>query len=194
MPHLTSFQAIKAATPYPITHVAGGSSMPLSSGEIVSSAAGGQSLPLAHLISRASVVAISSLLPSPLFTTVVVVTPSFVTTPLVSSSTPVSLFDSQVGVFSASEKEMPTTSVAGESTSARDTTVSDAGGFSDGFVDGGARLASDLHLPTICWDPYAQDKLYQPKWKIAESPRLVPPPPPVVHHWVERAYPSVESA
>ncbi|MFS7986705.1 hypothetical protein Hanom_Chr11g01013431 [Helianthus anomalus] len=64
---------------------------------------------------------------SPLFTTAVVVTPSSVTTPLFSNSTPVSLFDSPVGVFSTSEKEIPTTSVAGESTSARDTTLSDTG-------------------------------------------------------------------
>ncbi|KAJ0848489.1 hypothetical protein HanPSC8_Chr13g0558081 [Helianthus annuus] len=56
-----------------------------------------------------------------------------------------------------------------------------------GFVDDGTRLADDLYLPTICWDQYAQDKCYQPKWKIAESSRLVFPP--VVRHWVERAYP-----
>ncbi|KAF5807551.1 hypothetical protein HanRHA438_Chr05g0244101 [Helianthus annuus] len=87
---------------------------------------------------------------------------------------------------------MPTTSAAGESTSAKDTTVSDTGGSSNGFVDDGARLSDDLYLPTVCWDQYAQDKRYQPKWKIAESSRLVFPP--VVHHWVERAYPSAESA
>ncbi|MFS7961149.1 hypothetical protein Hanom_Chr08g00711411 [Helianthus anomalus] len=181
MPPLTAFQAIKGAHALPAgsfseTQVGGGSSMPLSSGEIVSSAAGGQSLPLADLISRASVVAVSSSLPSPLFTSAVVATPSSVTTLLFSSSSPVSLFHSPVGICSASEKEMPTTSVAGESTSGRDVTVSDTGGSSGGFVDDKARLADDLYLPTICWDPYAQDKRYQPKWKIAESSRLVFPP------------------
>ncbi|KAF5809720.1 hypothetical protein HanRHA438_Chr04g0170831 [Helianthus annuus] len=177
MPPLTAFQAIKAAHALPVgsfaeAQVGGGSSMPLSSVEIVPSAAGGQSLPLADLISQASAVAVSPSLPPSLFTTAMVVTPSSVTTPLFSSSTPVSLFDSPVGVFSASEKEMPTTSVAGESTSARDATVSDTGGSSGGFVDEGARLADDVYLPTICWDPYAQ---YQPKWKIAESSSLVFP-------------------
>ncbi|MFS7920496.1 hypothetical protein Hanom_Chr03g00225571 [Helianthus anomalus] len=163
MPPLTAFQAIKVAHALPAgsfveAQVKGVSSMPLSSGEIVSSAAGGQSLPLADLISRASAIVVNSSLPSPLFTAAV---------------------------------EMPTTSVAGESTSARDTTVSDAGGSSGGFVDDGARLADDLYLPTICWDSYAQDKRYQPKWKIVESSRLVFPP--VVHHWVEQAYPPDES-
>ncbi|MFS7922278.1 hypothetical protein Hanom_Chr03g00247221 [Helianthus anomalus] len=36
------------------------------------------------------------------------------------------------------------------------------------------------------------DKRYQPKWKIAESSRLIFPP--VVYHWVERAYSPAESA
>ncbi|MFS7904559.1 hypothetical protein Hanom_Chr01g00037521 [Helianthus anomalus] len=178
MPPLTTFQATKAAHAlhagsFTEAQVEGGSSMPLSSSEIVPFATGGQSAPLVDLISQASVVAVSSSLPPPLFTTVVVVTPNSITTPLFSSSTPVSLFDSPIGIFSASGKEMPTTSVAGESTSARDTTVSDTGGSSGGFVDDGDHLANDLYLPTICWDLYAQDKHYQPKWKIAESSRLV---------------------
>ncbi|KAJ0583556.1 hypothetical protein HanRHA438_Chr05g0209481 [Helianthus annuus] len=127
----------------------------------------------------------------PVYTTAVVVTPNPVSTLLFSSATPMSLFDSPIGVFSASEKEMPTASVACESTGARDTAVSDAGGSSSGCVDDGARLGDDLYLPTICWDPNALDKRYQPKWKIAESSRLIFPP--VVHHWVERAYPPAES-
>ncbi|MFS7888846.1 hypothetical protein Hanom_Chr00s000002g01599871 [Helianthus anomalus] len=143
--------------PPPLAQVEGGSSVSLSYVEIVASATGGQSAPLADLIYQASAIAVSSTLPSPLFTTAVVVTPSSVTTPLFSSSTPVSLFDSPVGIFSASEKEMPPISL----------------------------LASPQDL-------YAQDKHYQPKWKIAESSMLVSPP--VVHHWVERAYPPAESA
>ncbi|KAJ0497085.1 hypothetical protein HanHA89_Chr13g0507491 [Helianthus annuus] len=87
MPPLTAFQAIKAAHALPAgsfaeAQVGGGSSMPLSSGEIVPPAASGQSHPLADLISQASAVTVSSTLPSPLFTTAVVVTPSSVTTSL----------------------------------------------------------------------------------------------------------------
>ncbi|MFS7921711.1 hypothetical protein Hanom_Chr03g00240121 [Helianthus anomalus] len=197
MPPLTAFQATKAthtlhAGSFVEAQVEGGSSMSLSSSQFVPSAAGGQSVPLADLISQASVVAVSYSLPPPLFTIVVVMIPSSVTTPLFPSSTPVYLFDSLVGDFFVSRKEMPTTSTAGKSTSAKDTTVSDTGGSSGCFVDDGARLSDDLHLPTVCWDPYAQDKCYQPKWKIAQPTRLVPPPP-VVHHWVERAYLLAES-
>ncbi|MFS7945187.1 hypothetical protein Hanom_Chr06g00521211 [Helianthus anomalus] len=46
------------------------------------------------------------------FTTTVFVTPSPVSTPLFSSATPMSLFDSPIGVFSVSKKEMPTSWVA----------------------------------------------------------------------------------
>ncbi|KAJ0636146.1 hypothetical protein HanOQP8_Chr17g0658621 [Helianthus annuus] len=157
MPPLSAFKQSRLLTPcllvsdficqrsFAEVQVGGGSSMPLSSVEIVPSAAGGQIAPLADLISHASVVA-----------------------------------------------EMPTTSAAGESTSARDTTVSDTWGSSSGFVDDVARLTDDLYFLTVYWDPYAQDKRYQPKWKIAESSRLVFPL--VVHHWIERAYPPVESA
>ncbi|KAF5810866.1 hypothetical protein HanRHA438_Chr04g0184331 [Helianthus annuus] len=141
--------------------------MPLTSGNVMSSAAGGPSL--SDLISQASAVAVSSSMPPPVFTAVV----------------------SPIGVSAASEKKMPATSIAGETTSARDVTVSDTRGSSSGFLDDGAHLSDDLYLPTIYWDPNVQDKLYQPMWKIAESSRLIFPP--VVHHWVERAYPPAES-
>ncbi|MFS7964603.1 hypothetical protein Hanom_Chr08g00752291 [Helianthus anomalus] len=108
------------------------------------------------------------------------------------SATRVLLFDSHIGVSVASEKEMHATSVAGESTSARDATINDIGGSSSGFVDDGAYLGDDLYLPTIYWDPNVEDKRYQPKWKIAESSKLIFPQ--VVHHWVERGYPLAESA
>ncbi|MFS7997094.1 hypothetical protein Hanom_Chr12g01137691 [Helianthus anomalus] len=168
MPPLTSFQAIKAAHALPAgsfaeAQVEGVSSMPLTSRDVVSCAAGEQSLPLADLISQASVIAISSSLPLPLFTTSVVMTPGTVTTPLFSSAKSLSLFDYPVGYFFVYRKEMPTTSADGESASARDTTVSDTGGSSSGFVDDGTHLTDDLYLPTICWDPYAQDNHYQPK-------------------------------
>ncbi|KAJ0902759.1 hypothetical protein HanPSC8_Chr08g0340911 [Helianthus annuus] len=95
MPPLTPFQPTKTAQTlhagsFAEAQVESGSSMPLTTGEIVPSAAGGQSVPLADLISQASVASVSSSLPLPLFTTSVVMTPSSVTTPLFSSSTPVS--------------------------------------------------------------------------------------------------------
>ncbi|KAJ0704038.1 hypothetical protein HanPI659440_Chr14g0558201 [Helianthus annuus] len=164
--------------------------MPLTSVDVVSSVAGGPSL--SDLISQASVAAVSSSMPPPVFTTAVAVTTSPVSTPLLSGVTPISLFDFPIGVSAASEKEVPATSIAGESTSARDATISDTGGSSSGFVDDGAHLGDDLYLPTIYGDPNVQDKRYKPKWKIAESSRLIFPP--VVHHRVERAYPPVESA
>ncbi|MFS8004617.1 hypothetical protein Hanom_Chr13g01227921 [Helianthus anomalus] len=157
--------ATAVSAPTSVTQVEGMSSVPLTTGDVMSSAAGGSSL--SDLISQASVVVVSSSILPPVFTTTVVVTPSPVSTPLFSIATPMSLFDSPIGVFSASEIEMPTASVACKSTSARDTVVSDAGGSSSGFADDGARLGDDLYLPTICWDPNAQDKRYQPKWKIA---------------------------
>ncbi|MFS7918114.1 hypothetical protein Hanom_Chr03g00197061 [Helianthus anomalus] len=167
MTPLTSFQAIKVAHTLPACEPK------LGVGPLVQlfplRLAGGPSL--SDLISQANTVVVSSSMLPLVFTTVVVETPNSVTTPLFSSSTPVSLFDSPVGVFSASEKEIPTTFVGGESTSARVATVSDAGGSTSGFVDDGARLGDDLYLPTICWDPNAQDKRYQPKWKIPESSR-----------------------
>ncbi|MFS7939049.1 hypothetical protein Hanom_Chr05g00447051 [Helianthus anomalus] len=138
----------------------GVSFVPLTTGDVVSFAACVPSI--SDLISQASVVAVSSSMLPPMFTTVV----SPVSTPLFSSSTPMSLFDSHIGVFSSSEKEMPITCVAGESTSTRDATVSDAGGSSSGFIDDGARLGDDLYLPTNSWDPNAQDKRYQPKWNM----------------------------
>ncbi|MFS7964751.1 hypothetical protein Hanom_Chr08g00754021 [Helianthus anomalus] len=152
--------------------------MPLTSVDVVPSTASG--LILSELISQASTATVSSSMPPPVFTTAVAVTTSPVSAPLSSSVIPTSLFDSPIGIFSASEKEMPTASAGDEATSARDTAVSDAEGSSSGIVDDGARLGDDLYLPTINWDPKVQDKRYQPKWKIAESSRLIFPP--VVNH------------
>ncbi|MFS7915266.1 hypothetical protein Hanom_Chr02g00163251 [Helianthus anomalus] len=112
----------------------------------------------------------------PMPTAVVAVTTSPVSTPLLSSVTPSSLFDSPFSIFSATEKEMPTVSVVHDATSAGGTATSDAGGSSSGIADDGARLGDELYLPTINWDPNVQDKRYQPKWKIAGSSRLIFPP------------------
>ncbi|KAJ0457317.1 hypothetical protein HanIR_Chr15g0772311 [Helianthus annuus] len=131
-------------------------------------------------------------MPPPMPTTAVIVTTSPVSTPLPSSITPTSLFDSPFSFFSTIEKEMPTVSAAHEATSAREAAMSDAGGSSSGIADDGTRLGDDIYLPTINWDSNVQDKRYQPKWKIAKSSRLIFPP--VIQHWVERAYPPAESA
>ncbi|MFS8024719.1 hypothetical protein Hanom_Chr16g01466711 [Helianthus anomalus] len=87
---------------------------------------------------------------------------------------------------------MPIVYATHEATIAGGTAASDVGRSSSGIADDGARLGDDLYLPTINWGPNMQDKRYQPKWKIAESSRLIFPP--VIQHWVERAYPPVESA
>ncbi|KAJ0467634.1 hypothetical protein HanIR_Chr14g0687481 [Helianthus annuus] len=118
MPPLSTFQATKAAQALHVgslaeAQVESGSSMPLTSGEIVPSAAGGQSVTLADLISQASAFTTGSSMPPPLFTTSIVMTPSSVTTPLFSSSTPVSIFDSPISDFLVSGKDMPVTSAGG---------------------------------------------------------------------------------
>ncbi|KAM0051412.1 hypothetical protein Hdeb2414_s0007g00236181 [Helianthus debilis subsp. tardiflorus] len=195
VPPLTGFQVIQAAHALPTGSIAevpveGVTYMPLTYVDVVPPATSGPSL--SELISKASAAAVSSSMPPPVFTTAVAVTTSPVSTPLSSSVTPTSLFNSPIGIFSTSEKELPTASTTHETTSARDIAVSDAGGSSSGIVDDGARLGDDLYLPTINWDPNVQDKRYQPKWKIAESSRLIFPP--MVHHWVEQAYPPAESA
>ncbi|KAJ0606102.1 hypothetical protein HanHA300_Chr02g0070341 [Helianthus annuus] len=131
-------------------------------------------------------------MPPPMPTTAVTVTTSPVSTPLPSSVTPSSLFDSPFSIFSVTEKEMPTVSATHEATSAGGVTASDVGGSSSGIADDGTCLGDNLYIPTIKWDPNMQDKRYQPRWKIAESSRLIFPP--VIQHWVERAYPRAESA
>ncbi|MFS7922465.1 hypothetical protein Hanom_Chr03g00249451 [Helianthus anomalus] len=132
--------------------VEGVSSTPL---EITPSAGGEPSL--SALISQASAAAVVSCpVPPPMPITAMAVTTSPVSTPLPSST--------------------PTVFAAHEATSAGDTTMDDAGGSSSGIADDGACLGDDLYLPTINWDPNVPDKRYQPRWKIAESSRLIPPP------------------
>ncbi|MFS8021487.1 hypothetical protein Hanom_Chr16g01427931 [Helianthus anomalus] len=162
------YMDVGADTSSSAVQVDGVSSAPLTSVDVMPSATSRPSL--SELISHASAAAVvSSLIPPHVFTAVVAVTNSPVSTPVSSNVIPKSLFDSPIGIFPSSEKEMPTGSAAHEATSARDTAVSDAGGSSSGI-----------------------DKRYQPKWKIAKSSRLIFPL--VVHQWVERAYPPAESA
>ncbi|KAJ0833689.1 hypothetical protein HanRHA438_Chr16g0735451 [Helianthus annuus] len=102
-PALTAFEAIQAAYVMPIgsttgVQVEGVSSAPLISVEVTPSARGEPSL--STLISQASATAaVSFPMPPPMPTTAVVVTTSPVSTPLPSSVTPISLFDSPFSVF-----------------------------------------------------------------------------------------------
>ncbi|KAF5808891.1 hypothetical protein HanXRQr2_Chr04g0150691 [Helianthus annuus] len=130
---LSTFQTTKTAQLLHTDTIAeaqveGGSSLPLTSGEIATSAIGGQSVSLAELISQASVLPVCSLMPPPLFTAFVMIITNPVSTPLFSSSTPTSMFDSPMGDFPVSGREIPTTSAGGESTTAKEMTVSDTGG------------------------------------------------------------------
>ncbi|KAM0017198.1 hypothetical protein Hdeb2414_s0027g00685341 [Helianthus debilis subsp. tardiflorus] len=99
------------------------------------------------------------------------------------------LLDSTKDIFAGADTNAAATSTAHEATSmgGGDHRVS-----SSGIADDGAHLIDDLFIPTVCWDPHAQDKRYQPQWKIAESSRLIFPP--VVQQWIERAYPPAEAA
>ncbi|KAJ0594565.1 hypothetical protein HanHA300_Chr03g0109931 [Helianthus annuus] len=99
------------------------------------------------------------------------------------------LSDSPKDIFAGFDTNAAATSTAHEATSVGG---GDNRASSSGIADDGARLIDDLFIPTVCWDPHAQDKRYQPQWKIAESSRLIFPP--VVQHWVERAYPPAEAA
>ncbi|MFS7902207.1 hypothetical protein Hanom_Chr01g00008581 [Helianthus anomalus] len=178
-------------SPMHVIHIENVSSAPLASMGTIPSADGKPSL--SDLISQASATTtVSCPMPPSMPTVVVVVTTSSVSTPLPLRVAPSSLFDSPLSVFSATEKETPTIFVAHEATSTQDAAISDVGGSSGGITDDGARLGDDMYLPTINWDPNMQDKRYQTKWKIAESSRLIFLP--VIQHWVERAYPPVESA
>ncbi|KAJ0444453.1 hypothetical protein HanIR_Chr16g0832011 [Helianthus annuus] len=191
VPALTAFEAMQAAYAPPLGATGGiqvenVTPIPLSSVGVTPSTAGGTGL--LDLISQASLTAfVGCTMPSPLPTTAVTMTTSPVSTPLPSSVTPSSLFESPLSIFSATEKEMPTVSLTHEETSTGGPAASDVGGSGSRIADDGARLGDDLYLPTINWDPTFPDKRYQPRWKIAESSRLIFPP--VIQHWVERAYP-----
>ncbi|MFS8028686.1 hypothetical protein Hanom_Chr16g01513331 [Helianthus anomalus] len=165
--------AAELASPAAGVQIENVSSAPLASVGTIPSAAGKPSL--SDLISQASAAAaVSCPMPPPMPTISVAVTTSPVSTPLLSS------------------KETPTVFAAHEPTSTQDAAISDAGGSSSGIADDGVRFGDDLHLPTINWDPNMQYKRYQPKWKIADSSRLIFPP--VIQHRVKQAYPPAELA
>ncbi|MFS7945764.1 hypothetical protein Hanom_Chr06g00527981 [Helianthus anomalus] len=111
VPALTAFEAMQAAYALPIGSTAGVqtegvSPAPLTSVGIVPSVAGETSF--SELIFQTSVTAaVSCTMPPPLPTTAVTMTTSPVSTPLPSSVTPSSLFDSPLGNVSTPGKEMP---------------------------------------------------------------------------------------
>ncbi|KAJ0571601.1 hypothetical protein HanHA300_Chr05g0191981 [Helianthus annuus] len=109
--------------------------------------------------------------------------------PLRSGGLDTVLLDSPKDIFAGVETNAAATLTAHEATSMGG---GDNRASSSGIADDGARLIDDLFIPTVCWDPHAQDKRYQPQWKIAESSRLIFPP--VVQHWIEGAYPPAEAA
>ncbi|KAJ0579966.1 hypothetical protein HanHA300_Chr04g0123901 [Helianthus annuus] len=195
---LSTFQTTKTAQLLHTDTIAeaqveGGSSLPLTSGEIATSAIGGQSVSLAELISQASVLPVCSLMPPPLFTAFVMIITNPVSTPLFSSSTPTSMFDSPMGDFPVSGREIPTTSAGGESTTAKEMTVSDTGGPIVILLMMGSVCSM------ICISPLCAGIRLPRINVISLSGRLrnhlgLFPPPQVVHHWFERAYPPAEYA
>ncbi|MFS7970332.1 hypothetical protein Hanom_Chr09g00819791 [Helianthus anomalus] len=168
IPALTAFEAMQAAYALPLGNTTTGMQVenvtpaPAISEGIIPSATSETSL--SELIFQASVSAtVSCTMPPPMPATAVTITTlttSPISTPLPSSVTPSSLFDSSFSIFSATEKEMPTVSAVHKATSVGGTATSDARGSNNGIADDGARLGDDLYLPTINWDPNMQDKRY----------------------------------
>ncbi|KAJ0933129.1 hypothetical protein HanPSC8_Chr04g0181451 [Helianthus annuus] len=190
-PTLSAFQAVQAACAISPGTFVGMSSGVVSSGVVTStvvstvaaSCTGNVSMPMGPQVSASFAPAVSCVMPIPSSTVSIAVTSE----PL--SSLRSGGFDT---VLSESPKDMFAgfdTNAAAASTAHEATSVGggDNRASSSGIADDGARLIDDLFIPTVCWDPHAQDKRYQPQWKIAESSRLIFPP--VVQHWVEKAYP-----
>ncbi|KAJ0611431.1 hypothetical protein HanHA300_Chr01g0015731 [Helianthus annuus] len=195
VPTLSAFEAVQAAHAFPI-----GTSVGVQPGVVASTPVStvALSVPDSSIgvstepkTQASATAAISCAMPLRTPTLSVAVTVDPIVTPR-TSGVGTSLFDSPISIFSVAEKEVTAVSVAQEVTSLGGAAASEAGGSSSGIADDSVRLIDDLFLPTVRWDPNAQDKRYQPQWKIAESSRLSFPP--VIQHWVERAYPPAEAA
>ncbi|KAJ0902152.1 hypothetical protein HanPSC8_Chr08g0333661 [Helianthus annuus] len=195
VPTLSAFEAVQAAHAFP-TGTSAGVPPRVVAPTLVSTAA--LSVPSSSVsvstnskTPASTTAAISCAMPLPTPTLSVAVTVDPIATPR-TCGVDTSLFDSPIGIFSDAGKDVAAVSVAQEVTSLGGAAASEAGESSSGIADDGVRLIDDLFLPTVRWDPNAQDKRYQPHWKIAESSRLIFPP--VIQHWVERAYPPAEAA
>ncbi|KAJ0511137.1 hypothetical protein HanIR_Chr11g0548621 [Helianthus annuus] len=189
---LSAFEAVQAACAF-----SPGTSVGVSSGVVIPTIVPTVALPCPGISvsmstgpqSLASVTpAVSCVMPLPIPTLSVAVTVDPLSS-LRSGGPDTPLIDSPKGIFAGVDTNAATASTAQEATSMGG---GDNRGSSSGIADDGVRLIDDLFIPTVCWDPHAQDKRYQPQWKIAESSRLIFPP--VVQHWVEKAYPPAEAA
>ncbi|KAJ0733258.1 hypothetical protein HanPI659440_Chr11g0406331 [Helianthus annuus] len=192
VPTLSAFEAVQAACAFPT-----GTSVGVPSGVVIptlvptvalSCPGSSVSMSTSPKTSASVTAAVSCVMPLPIPTLSIAVTVD----PLSSLRTgglDTPVIDSPRGIFADVDKDAATMSAAQEATSVGG---GETRGSSSGIADDGVRLIDDLFIPTVRWDPHAQDKRYQPHWKIAESSRLIFPP--VVQHWVERAYPPAEAA
>ncbi|KAJ0650972.1 hypothetical protein HanOQP8_Chr15g0556051 [Helianthus annuus] len=190
-PTLSAFEAVQAAcafSPGTSVGVSAGVAIPTLVPTVGLSCPGTSVSMSAAPKSLASVTAaVSCVMPLPIPTLSVAVTVD----PLSSLRTDgldTPVIDSPRGIFADLDKDAATVSAAQEVTSVGG---GETRGSSSGIADDGVRLIDDLFIPTVRWDPHAQDRRYHPQWKIAESSRLIFPP--VVQHWVERAYPPAEA-
>ncbi|KAJ0622679.1 hypothetical protein HanIR_Chr01g0023381 [Helianthus annuus] len=172
VPTLSAFEAIQAAHAFPISTSAGvttgvATSTPVATVALSVPDAGiGVSAELKTQASATTAISCAIPLPTPTLSVAMTVDP--IAAPR-TCGVGTSLFDSPISIFSVTEKEVTAASMAQEVTSLGGAAASEAGGSSSGIADDGVRLIDDLFLPTVRWDPNAQDKRYQPHWKIAES-------------------------
>ncbi|KAJ0704267.1 hypothetical protein HanPI659440_Chr14g0560751 [Helianthus annuus] len=185
-PTLSAFQAVQAACAISPGTFAGISSGVVPStvvSTVAASCTGSASMPTGPQVSASFAPAVSCVMPIPSSTVSIAVTSEPLPS-LRSGDFDTTLPESPKDMFAGFDTNAAAASTAHEATSVGG---GDNRASSSGIADDGARLIDDLFIPTVCWDPHAQDKRYQPQWKIAESSRLIFPP--VVQHWVERAYP-----
>ncbi|KAJ0519760.1 hypothetical protein HanIR_Chr10g0451831 [Helianthus annuus] len=176
VPTLSAFEAVQAACAFP-TDTSVGVPPRVVAPTLVSTVAlsyPGSSVSLSTVpkTPAPATAAVSCVMPLPIPTLSVAVTVDPLST-LRTCGVGTPVFDSPIGIFADVEKDVTTVSVAHEVTSIGG---GEAGGSSSGIADDGARLIDDMFLPTVRWDPNAQDKRYQPHWKISESSRLIFPP------------------
>ncbi|XP_021986507.2 uncharacterized protein LOC110882929 [Helianthus annuus] len=190
-PTLSAFQAVQAAcaiSPGTFAGISSGGVPSTVVSTMAASCTGSTSMPTSPQVSASFAPAVSCIMPIPSSTVSIAVTSEPLPS-LRSGGFDTTLPESPKDMFAGFDTNAAAASTAHEATSVGG---GDNRASSSGIADDGARLIDDLFIPTVCWDPHAQDKRYQPQWKIAESSRLIFPP--VVQHWVERAYPPAEAA
>ncbi|KAJ0554071.1 hypothetical protein HanRHA438_Chr08g0357821 [Helianthus annuus] len=186
-PTLSAFQAVQAACTF--VGISSGVVTATVVSTVAASCTGSNvSMSVGPQVSASFAPAVSCVMPIPSSTVSIAVTSEPLSS-LRSGGLDTVLPDPPKDMFAGFDTNAAAASTAHEATSVGG---GDNRASSSGIADDGARLIDDLFIPTVCWDPHAQDKRYQPQWKIAESSRLIFPP--VVQHWVERAYPPAEAA